>query len=171
MVTNLREEDRPEPWHKKRTHVPTYDRETRTAGRTVARNDAVQEKKASNLPSGSRQKRRNFKGKGVETAKGMKKTKPVPATTINVLLGRGDNPVRSVEELNKKTEEDARACGRIPKNVLNPDALKSCPTTTSISSDGVEIGRKSPPAMPLQVPSASPNLLPVDVATGKTLNH
>lgn len=169
MVTNLREEDRPEPWHKKKTHVPASDRETRTAGRTVTRNDAVQEKKASNLPSGSAQKRRNSKGKGVETAKGMKKTKPVPATTVNVLLGRGENPVRSVEELNKKTEEDARACGRTPRTVLNPDTPKSCPTTVSISSDGEETGRKSPPA-PLQVPYTSPNILPVDVATGKTLN-
>ena len=112
MVTNLREEDRPEPWHKKKTHVPASDRETRTAGRTVPRNDAVQEKKVSKVPSGSAPKRRTSKGKGVDCAKGMKKTKLVPATTANVLLGRGENPVRSVEELNKKTEEDARACGR-----------------------------------------------------------
>ena len=99
----------------------------------------------------------------------MKKTKPVPATTVNVLLGRGDNPIRSVEEQNKKTEEDARACGRIPRNILNPDTLKSCPTIVSKSSDGEETGRKSPPA-PQQVPSTSPSLLPVDVAIGKTLN-
>ena len=57
------------------------------------------------MPSGSAQKRRNSKGKGVETAKGMKKTKPVPATTVNVLLGRGKNTVRSVEELNKNTHD------------------------------------------------------------------
>ena len=160
MVTSLREEDRPEPWLRKKTRVPASDKETRTARRTDPRIDVVQEMKPSNLPSGSALKRRISKGKGVETTMGMKKTKPVPATTVNVLLGRGENPVRSVEELNKKTEKDAKACGRTPRTVLNPETPKSCPTTVSISSDGEETGRKSPPPP-----------IPVDVATGKTLDR
>jgi hypothetical protein len=75
----------------KKTHVLASIRETRTAARTNAPNDQVQEPKASNLPSGSGRGRRNSNGKGVETAKGMKKTKSVPATTVNILFGRGEN--------------------------------------------------------------------------------
>ena len=56
MVTNLREEDRPEPWHKKKTQVPASDRETRKAGRTGAKNDAVLADRVLNLPSGQKRK-------------------------------------------------------------------------------------------------------------------
>lgn len=170
MVNNLREEDRPEPWKKRKPPVPTSDRETRTSSRANAKTDKVQEPKASNLPTGSSRGRRNSKGKGVQNAKGMKKTKPMPAATVDVLVGRRDNPIRSVEEQIKKNEEDARACGRIPRTILNPANRKSCPTTASLSWDGEQTGRNSAAAA-LQVPCSSPNTLPVEVLSGRTVNY
>lgn len=170
MVTTLQEHERPEPWLKKKTFVPASTRETRTASRANARNNKKEEPKNANVPSASARGRRNLKGKGTATAKGMKKTKPMPAATVDVLLGRAENVVRSVEEMNRKTEEDARACGRITRTVLNPGTRNFCPTAASNFQDGEKNHNKSP-AAEFQVPCNSPNILANDVPSGTTHNY
>lgn len=170
MVNTVREEDRPEPWNKKKTPVPATDRETKNAARANAKNDKVQDPKAVDLPAKSGRGRKNSKGKGVETAKGMKKTKPMPAVAIDVLLGRGKNPVANVEEMKKKIEEDARVCGRIPRSVINPATQKSWPTTGTISEDVEQTGGINPPAA-RPVPNTSPEILPVEVRSGRNMNQ
>lgn len=161
-------EDRPEPWTKKKNPVAAKRRETRTTARACLGNDIEEEPIPSNLPSGSGTGRRPRKAKPVKTAKGMKKTKSMPAATVDVVLGRAENPIRSVEELSRKTEEDARACGRVTRTVTNPATRKSCPTTIENPPLGEDDDMCQP--MPCAAPTSSPITSLGELSGGMTLN-
>lgn len=122
MVTTLQDEDRPEPWLKKRKPVAPTTRETRTSAKAnVGKEKDVVESVPSYLPSESgRGRGRKGKSKVVDNDKGPKKRQCVPSATADVVLGRAQNTVPSVEELRRKTDEDARACGRITRTVRYP---------------------------------------------------
>lgn len=110
--------------------------------------------------------RRNGKGKRNDTAKGMKKTKPMPPATVDVLLGRKENPVRSVEEMNKKMDEDARLSGRIRRTIMNPASRKTCPTAGSVSREG-DINVNSSPHAQAHMFSNSPDVHENSLPSGK----
>lgn len=169
MVNTLQEEDRPEPWsQRKKPRAPTM-RETRTAAKANAMKvggEGPSDSNVSKLPTAVGKGRKNGRTKGVERGKGMKKTKEMPAKTANLLLGRGPNPVHSVEEQNRQMEEDARACGRVTRTVSKPATRKSCPTTSTISPGGDDNPRQSPPSAH-DGPSTSPIILPDADPSGK----
>lgn len=169
MVTTLQDVDRPEPWLKTKKPIPPTTRETRTTAKASARNEGEEEAKAPNLPGGSGRGRKKGKAKRVEKGKGMKKTKGMPPATLDVVLGKASNTVRSVEELNRKTEEDARACGRITRTVSKPASQKSCPTTGASTIQGDQNDTMSPPEAHV-LPCTSPTVLPVEVHTGSIMN-
>lgn len=79
MVTNLPDEDRPEPWIKKRKLVATTTRETRKSAKAVATMETTKEHAPSNMPG------RNVKGgkksqlKVHNTTKGLIKSQPIGA--------------------------------------------------------------------------------------------
>lgn len=136
MVNALQEEDRPQRWSTKNKAVATTTRETRGSAKAVAGGLSKQDPKTTPKPGGSG---RGRKQKTVVAAKGNKSSKSMPVATVNVLLGRGKNPVPSVEELRKKNEEDAAACGRTVRKVIHPATRKTCPTTTSIGTNQTKI--------------------------------
>lgn len=53
--------------------------------------------------------------------KKLEKTKSMPAAAVDVILGRAETPIKSVKELSRKMEEDARACGRTPRKITCPE--------------------------------------------------
>lgn len=136
MVTALLDEDRPQPWVKKGKSVATSTRETRTSSRAAA-TKIVHEKANSVKETGGSRVRRQTKP--LPPPRGMKITAVLPPTSADVVLGRAEKLGLDVEELQKKTEEDAAACGRVVKKVLHPATRKSCSTTRiTMTSDGPE---------------------------------
>lgn len=131
MVTTLQDEDRPQPWLKRKKPIAATTRETRTAAKASAGKEKEEDPNTSNVPVGSGRGRRKAKPKVVDTGKGKKTTKPMPQASVDVVLGRSENPVPNVDELRRKIEEDAKACGRITRTVSNPGTQKLCPNTTS----------------------------------------
>ena len=169
MVTTLQDEDRPEPWLKKRKPVPATTRETRTSAKAVAREETEQDPKASNLPGGSGRGRRKGKPKVLDTGKGKKKTIPMPAAAVDVVLERAQNPVPDVEELRRKNEEDARACGRVMRTVSNPGTQKLCPMSTASARNENDNDDMRPP-VPSKVPSSLAKISTAPVPRGMRLN-
>ena len=107
-------------------------RETRTAAKASARKEKEEEPNASKLPAGSGRGCRRAKPGMVDTKKDKKKTKPMPHHTVDVIRGRSENPVPNVEDLRRKIEEDAKACGRMVRTVSNAGSRKLGPDPTSI---------------------------------------
>lgn len=169
MVTSVGEEDRPEPWLQKKKPVAQTRRETRTAAKACAGNDKRKEPEASNLLSGSGRGRRQGKAKVVERAKGLKRTKTMPAAAVDVVLGQAENPVRSVEELSRKIEEDARACGRITRKISHPATRTACPTTASDPQGGEANDDRFQP-INLNMPQKSPYTSAIEVSGGMSVN-
>jgi hypothetical protein len=170
MLTSVQVEDQPEPWLKKKKPVAASRRETRTTTKASAGKIVLEEPIPSSLPSGSGRGRGKGKAKLVEKAKGMKKTRGLPPATVAVVLGRAENPVRSVKELARKTEEDARACGRIIWKVLHPATRKACPTREGDTEVGEDNDHVSPSTASV-LPQTSPVTSAVEVSGGITLNH
>lgn len=130
MVTSLPLEDRPEPWLKKRKTVAATTRETRKSAKAVATMEATKEPAQSNQPGGFVKGRKKSQSKVHDTPKGLKKTQPIGAASVAVVLGRAHNAIPDVQELRRKTEEDALACGRVTRTVSNPGKATERPTTT-----------------------------------------
>lgn len=167
MVTTLQDEDRPEPWLKKKKPVAPSTRETRTSAKANAGKENDEVPVPSNLPSGSgRGRGRKGKSKVVDPDKGPQKRQSIPSATADVVLGRAQNTVQSVEELRRKTDEDARACGRITRTVLHPGTRKLCPTTPALISGSVEEDDNSSPLVSSAVPSAAPNTSELPIPKG-----
>ena len=131
MVTTSEDEDLPQPWLKRQKAAAPTTRETRNAARASAGKEKEKEANASKLPAGSDQARSRGKPSVVDTKKGKKKTKPMTQATVHVILGRSENVIPNVEDLCRKTEEDAKACGRIVRTVSNAGSRKLAPNPTS----------------------------------------
>lgn len=129
MVTALEDKDRRQPWSKKGKTGGATPMETRASARAILGNDIEEDSRPNPLPS---VRRRGRKPKTVDAGKGKQKLKSLPAATVNAVLGRGKNPVPDVEEMRKKTEEDAAACGRVMRKINLRATRKTCPTPTTI---------------------------------------
>lgn len=166
MVTNVQDEDRPKPWLKKKIPVAPSRRETRTSAKTNAVHLEDEDPLPSKLPSGSgRGRGRKGKSKVVHNDKNPKITQSMPSAAANVVLGRAENAVQSVDERRRKTDEDAQTCGRITRTVTHPATRKSCPTATALITANVEHDDNNSPPMSSAVPNAPPN------TSGITINH
>lgn len=101
----------------------------------------------------------------------MKKSQSMPSAAAAVVLGRAENIVRSVEELRRKIDEDARACGRNPKTVSHPAKQKSCPTTTANNTSSAEEDDRSSPPMASGLRIGTPTTSVLPVSTSITINQ
>lgn len=153
MKTTLVDADRPEPWLKKRKAATSTTRETRNSAKAVQGAEITAEPGSSEMPSAPRRGRKKSQAKQPGTIKGLKTTKPMAASTVAVVLGRGKNPIQDVLELRRKNEEDALACGRVVRTVANPVAQKQFPSTSStVLDENTEEGLRPP--VPVAVPSS-----------------
>lgn len=172
MVTTLHDDDRPEPWSRKKKPVAPSTRETRTSAKATAGNEREEDAVASSVPTGGGRGRRKGKTKVVNSGKGLKKTKTMPIAAADVVLGRAEKTVQSVEEQNRKTEEDARACGRVARTISSPALRKTCPTTRTLLAAGDEEIHNSSPPMSSAVPGANSNTAQLERhAKGMTYQH
>ena len=169
MVTTVEDRDCPEPWLKKKKEVPATRRETRSA-KAVPGKEAADDLKALNLPAGSGRGRRKNKPKVLDTGKGKLKSKPMPAAIVDAVLGGAQNPVPDVEELRRKNEDDARACGRLTRTVSNPGTPEVYPTTTCTAPNENDNNYMRPP-QPSKVPSSLANISTVPESRGMRVIH
>ena len=140
MVTALLEEDRPQPWVNKSKSVATSTRETRTSSRATASKIVQEKAKSVKVSGGSRGGRQT---KPLPPPRGMKITTVLPPASAQVVLGQAVIPEVDVQELQKKTEQDAAACGRVVKKIMHPATRKNCSTTRiAETSDGPETARE-----------------------------
>lgn len=157
MVTNVQKEDRPEPWLKKKKPVVLSTRETRTSAKVNARNDKTEDILVSNVPCGNGRGRRKGKSKIGDNAKGIQNRQSIHPTAAALVLGHAQKTVLSVAKQCRKTEEDARACGRVTSTASNPTTRKSCPTTTAFFTASPEQDENNSQPMLIAVPSGNPN--------------
>ena len=171
MVASLPDEDRPQPWLKKRKTVPATTRETRKSSKAVLPVEITKEAAPSNQPGGIVKGRKKSQSKVQDTTKGHKKAQPIGSASVAVVLGMAHNAVPDVQELRRKTEEDALACGRVPRSVSNPGKVTECPTITSHVQSGEEEFEPTP-VMPSSVGGRSETTPPVPESECKTKqNH
>jgi len=157
MVTTLQDEDRPEPWLKKKKPAAPTRRETTTSAKANVRKEKDVESVPSNLPNESgRGRGRKGKSKVADTDKGPKNRQCLPSATADVVLGRAQNTVPSVEELRRKIDEDAQACGRITRTVRHLATRKLCPTTCATIAGSVRQNDHNSPPVSSAVPSGTP---------------
>lgn len=150
MVTSLPDEDRPQPWLKKRKTVPATTRETRKSSKAALPVETTNEAAPLNQPGGIVKGRKKLKLKVHDTTKGPKKSQTIGAASVAVVLGMAQKAVPDVQELRRKTEEDALACGRVTRTVSNPGKVPLCRTTTSTVQTGEE-NLESTPVLPSSV--------------------
>jgi hypothetical protein len=165
MVTAVGEKDRPQPWSKKSKLGGTTTRETRASAKAILGSDIEEDTINNPTPVG---KRRGRKPKSADTGKGKQKTKSLPAATVNVVLGRGKNPVPDVEEMRKKSEEDAAACGRVMRKIIIPATRKTCPqkTPSAIIHTNIE---ETTPHRAFEGPSNPQDVLDAPISAGMIL--
>lgn len=167
MVTALQEEDRPQPWVSKGKGVPPTTRETRTSARAGASKNAEDKGKNPKLADGVRGRKQT---KALPPPRGMKTSHPVPLGSTGKVLGQPHLPTVDVEELCKKTEEDAVACGRVVKKISNPNTRKNFSTTlTSNTTKGNN--DDCAPQVPSEGPQSSHQPSTIPVLTGMILYH
>ena len=125
MATRLKAKDMPQPWHSaKKTN--SGNRGQNSSG------SAVFFAEDCHVPNvqGERKKRGRPPGKSapkvVPPKKGMKRTRPLPASAVNLLLSLSHNSVANVNELRRKRQEDAEASGRSVRTI-SPHPRRSSP--------------------------------------------
>lgn len=116
MATRLKAKDMPQPWHSaKKTN--SGNRGQNSSGSVVLVGED------SHVPNvqGERKKRGRPPGKSapkvVPPKKGMKRTRPLPASAVDLLLSLSHNSVAEVNELRRKRQQDAEASGRSVRTI------------------------------------------------------
>ena len=157
MVKGLKGSDLPEPWFGKKSKALTEEKRTKPTSRGMPAEPALEaetEGQCMNIGKG----RGKVKKKENPAGKGKNNMKLGRSAPTNVLLGRTKNPVADPTELRRKRIEDAIACGRVVKTIVNPAKRRSCPRTGDTeraehnAEDGLaaafnEIGSGSPTAI------------------------
>ena len=131
MVMALEDEDRPQPWSTRKKPLATNTRETRTSVKASAGLEKEHDPIFSSVSVASASGCKRATTKAVDNRKGKQKAKPMCKSTLDVVRGRSHNPIPDVEELRKKNEEDAKACGRTVRTVSNPGTHKLSEVTTT----------------------------------------
>lgn len=164
MVTKLQEKDQPQAWFKKKTSKVMTTTQKKAASKIIAANDKEDNVVAESNTRG--RARAKAKPRTVPSGKGRKKGQNWPTATADVVVGRTKNPVLDVEELRRKREEDAAACGRVIKTISNAGKQTCCPTTTTPSSDGKGCNNDMVTCVALEVPERPQLECPLAPSTG-----
>ena len=136
MVTRLKAKDRPEPWHSSRKS--TAATEVQKSSRSEV--SPAEENNVQNV-EGKQKRRGPPAGKSatkvVGATKGTKRRRPLPPSAVDVLLNLSQTTVADVEELRRKRQEDAAACGRVVRTVSALMKTKSTgsPPITKIGNE------------------------------------
>lgn len=169
MVMALEDEDRPQPWSTRKKPLATNTRETITSVKASAAKEKEQDTIFSSVSVASASGRKRATAKAVDSRKGKQKAKPMCKSTLDVVRGRSQNPIPDVEELRKKNEEDARACGRTVRTVSNPRTHKLSEVTTTTAGKEKEKEAVTP-VMATEFPSPLPKTSTNPGSAGMTSN-
>jgi hypothetical protein len=127
MAKALNDKDRPEPWFGKKGKPAPAPKQTRAASKKMTE-EQNKEDNVVEEPSTRGRGRQKAKAKEPAPAKGKKKVNSLQTGAAQVVLGLTKSPVPNPEELRRKREQDALACGRVVKIVTKPSKRQSCPT-------------------------------------------
>lgn len=169
MVMVLENEDRPQHWSNRKKPLATSTRETRTSVKASAAKGKENDPISSSVSIASASGRMIATGKAVDSRKGKQKAKPMCKSTLDVVNGRSQNPIPDVEELRKKNEEDAKACGRIVRTVSNPGTHKLSRVTTTTAAKEKEPEAVTP-VWATEFPSPLPKTSTHPISSGMRLN-
>ena len=135
MVKTLKDTDLPKPWFgKKSKHVTIMPKQTRAVSKQMAQEQVLDDDVAEE-PSAKGEAWDKGKGKEDVAGKGRKKAKAVRLGTADMVSGRSKYVVPDPEELRRKRNADAEACGRVVKSLSKPATRKSCPMTVVVETD------------------------------------
>ena len=123
MATHLKASDQPQPWFSPQN---VNDRTARQRRSNVS-SSVVEEEITDNRAEGDRktkQRRSAGKQKSSDGGKGMRKGKGKSTSALDAFLKIADTVVPNVDELRRKREEDAVACGRPVRKFCDPSTQR-----------------------------------------------